>query len=354
VLYYLLAGVSPYDGPNQLATLHLLTTGAPPPPLPPHLPAAVNALALRAMAHKAEHRIATAAELQRQLEMLMVECNVFTTSSDVAAYVGEHLGERSQARRKAVELALEAAAERGRMMKLLTPAATDSSTSVMPPGALAQRARQRAAAQAVVALNETGANPARATAASMNLLSPDLGAPGAMGAIGESEQPSQVSSATLGSGAMAFPARIARNIPPAQRHLVAVAMGVVGALVLAGTFGIVALVVRKQPPVTSAGSGGANTVASAAPALDTTAEPKPPAPSAAPAPLGVIGGVVAPTSDTVVATPAIASATTASIQTTPKPSERAPDKPRTTVKPTTTAAPPTTATTRPKKNDDGF
>jgi serine/threonine-protein kinase len=343
VLYYLLAGVSPYDGPNQLATLHLLTSGKPPPPLPATVPAAVNALALRAMAHDPEHRIATAAELQRQLEALMLECNVSTTATDVATYVGDQLRERSEARRKAVDLALEAAAERVRMQKLLAPASNDSNSGVIRADDPQMR---RAPQAAVIALNESGANPAhQPTGASVDLLNarttgiaieqgPTRILP--LGGVGEHEAPSQVSVAT---GAMSFPERISR-IGPAQKQMLAAVVGVTGALLLAATIGIVALLVRKpEPPVSAAG-----TTVVMPPASEAPAPVIPPEPSIE---RGVVTGVIpatpasTPTSVNAIELPATATKPTST-------AKAATDKPH--VRPGGTAP----VTTKPKKNDDGF
>jgi eukaryotic-like serine/threonine-protein kinase len=112
VLYYLLSGRPPYDGENQLATLHMLTSGQPPPPLPDDVPPPVRDLVFRALAHHAHDRTASAADLQRQLEHAMLLCGVYTTSTDVAAFVAKELGSRAEARKQAIDISLAAAAER--------------------------------------------------------------------------------------------------------------------------------------------------------------------------------------------------------------------------------------------------
>jgi serine/threonine protein kinase len=115
ILYHLLSGRPPFDGPNQLAALHRLTSGKPPLPLPTTVPRAVNALVLRALAQDPEKRIATAYDMQIALEDAMAECKSFATSADVASFVREHLGDRADVRRKAIEVALAAAADRVRI-----------------------------------------------------------------------------------------------------------------------------------------------------------------------------------------------------------------------------------------------
>ncbi|MEO7109610.1 MAG: protein kinase [Polyangiaceae bacterium] len=112
VLYYLLSGRPPFDGENQLATLHMLTSGQPPPPLPDDVPAPVRDLVFRALAHHAQARTASAADLQLQLEQAMLMCGVYTTSTDVAAFVAKELGSRAEARKQAIDVSLAAAAER--------------------------------------------------------------------------------------------------------------------------------------------------------------------------------------------------------------------------------------------------
>lgn len=132
ILYYLLSGRPPFDGENQLATLHMLTSGQPPPPLPGDIPAPVRDLTFRALAHRAEDRTASAADLQRQLEQAMLLCGVYTTSTDVSAFVAKELGSRAEARKQAIDVALAAAAERaGQGQTGIVPMPTQSS----PPGA---------------------------------------------------------------------------------------------------------------------------------------------------------------------------------------------------------------------------
>src|SRR5581483_5017721 len=60
VMYHLLAGVPPYEGENQLATLHLLGRAVPPAPLPAHVPKPIADVVMAALVHDVENRIATA------------------------------------------------------------------------------------------------------------------------------------------------------------------------------------------------------------------------------------------------------------------------------------------------------
>ena len=128
IAYHLLSGRPAYEGPNQLATLHRLTAGRPPAPLPDTIPAAVVALIARTLVHDVEQRIATAHELQLALEQAMVDARCETTHADVAVFVREHLGGHAKARRKSVELAMAAANERARINKALQLDADASSS----------------------------------------------------------------------------------------------------------------------------------------------------------------------------------------------------------------------------------
>jgi serine/threonine-protein kinase len=122
VLYQLLSGRYPYEGDNQLATLHLVASGKPPPPIPGLAPDVASVVA-QALAHDPLQRYASAADLERALErVIAAQCGP-TRSDDVAAFVREHLGERVAGRRRTIERALEAANERARVEAELAAAA---------------------------------------------------------------------------------------------------------------------------------------------------------------------------------------------------------------------------------------
>jgi serine/threonine protein kinase len=129
VLYHAVSGQAPFNGANQLATLHLLTSGQPPPPLPPDVPAPIHAIIAKALSFDPDKRYESAGELQRALEDSMLEMGISATIADVATFNGTYLAERSKARREAVELALSAAAERARVQDLLQPTADDTKSN---------------------------------------------------------------------------------------------------------------------------------------------------------------------------------------------------------------------------------
>ena len=70
------------------------------------------AVVRKALAHSPENRYATAAELREAIEDAMIEAMVPTTLGDVAAFAAEHLAERAERRKQAIDIALAAAAER--------------------------------------------------------------------------------------------------------------------------------------------------------------------------------------------------------------------------------------------------
>ncbi|WP_394848817.1 protein kinase [Pendulispora brunnea] len=242
VMYYLLAGVPPYDAANQLATLHLLTSGDPPPPLPDTFPPEMDALCRKAMAHDPEERIQTAAELQRAIESLMITAGCHTTAGDVAAFVHEHLGERAEARRKAVELALAASAERKRVQALLTPETVEGDSSDSARSSSPQRASQPTSVPPSVRGASSG--PISATAPAIPSQPPEGVEEDAQSAeapeeTDEEEPISQVSSGTLRSAVIPFSGSVPPSSTPTgpeslgglgrKQQLWAVGLGVLGA-----------------------------------------------------------------------------------------------------------------------------
>jgi eukaryotic-like serine/threonine-protein kinase len=134
VLYHMLAGVPPFEGANQLATLHLLTQSDTPfPPLPASVPPQVVDVVTRTLVRDIDRRVGTADELQRMLEHAMQASGQTAIHSDVAAFVGQHLSDRVEARRKAVNLALEAAKQRQKLQQMLAPPSADSSSGLGHP-----------------------------------------------------------------------------------------------------------------------------------------------------------------------------------------------------------------------------
>lgn len=107
VLYQLLSGRLPFRGENQLETLHLIGSKQAAPPIA-GLPKPLAALLARALEPELDRRIASAAELEVELEGLIALLGPVTTR-DVSAVVQQHLGRRIAARREVVDTALRAA-----------------------------------------------------------------------------------------------------------------------------------------------------------------------------------------------------------------------------------------------------
>jgi serine/threonine-protein kinase len=133
-LYHVLTGKPPFDADNTLGTLHLLTSGRPPLPLPPTVHPAIANLARKALTTPPERRFSSAAEMRDAIEAAMLDARVATTMADVASFVVEHLGERTAKRRQTIDFALAAAAERERVEEFLKPAVerTDSGMTSVP------------------------------------------------------------------------------------------------------------------------------------------------------------------------------------------------------------------------------
>ncbi len=137
-LYHLVTGKPPFDAENTLGTLHLLTSGKPPMPLPPTVHPSIAAIARKALTNPPEKRFQTAAEMRDAMEAAMIDAKVPTTTADVAAFVVEQLAEKTAKRRQIIDIAIAAAAERERVEQVLKPSADRTGsglTSIPPPSA---------------------------------------------------------------------------------------------------------------------------------------------------------------------------------------------------------------------------
>jgi serine/threonine protein kinase len=211
ILYYLLAGKPPYEGDNQLATLHLLASGKPAPTLPAKVHPAIAAIVRRALTHAPDRRYQTASEMHAALESALVEAKIMTTTSEVSAFVREHMADRAKRRKEAIDFALNAAAQRARVAEVMETASLSSSSGISEG---ADQARVRATVPAVPFAR--GSEPK------------DVAAMGALPvALAET------SSATLGSAALASPLpRL--SMPPTQRRRSALLVAMLFVGLLAG------------------------------------------------------------------------------------------------------------------------
>ena len=169
ILYHYLAGHLPYEGKSDLETLRNLTSGRPPAPLPPSVPAGVASVVMTALQAQADRRFATALDMGRALENVMTAP---TTANDVAALMGQYLSDRQEMRRRDLAEALDEAEERagqpkrarsrlGSFPELARPAVLDQALArspsqsgpIVPPSAL-QQPTEEVATQATQVQNQ--------------------------------------------------------------------------------------------------------------------------------------------------------------------------------------------------------
>ncbi len=229
MLYELFTGNPPYDGPNEVATLHKLTSGQPPPPMPRTFHEVIRAVVERALAYEPKDRFTTALELNLALEGAMVEINEPTTPAIVAYYTGQLLADRKAARKRAVDAALENARRRdnGQRESFANPVGPTST------GQFSMPAPSSARHVAPFVHNEAPSAPSTASEAS-----------------GLNETPS---SATLGSANMEyFPEQpVLEGGSRRRKYLAAAALGMSVAAGVIGAILIATAVVKDNKPASS-------------------------------------------------------------------------------------------------------
>jgi serine/threonine protein kinase len=275
ILYELFAGVPPYDGPNEVATLHKLTSGALPAPLPSFVAPPIAAMIDRALAYEPDARYATALELNLALEACMQEIGEPTSVAIVAHYTGQLLADRKAARKRAVDTAVNAAHARD---------AADRASSLPhvagAAGATGQPRAQYSPSNAHVPAapsSRDGSGPGSPGASSsyprppssstgrlhspmpLPIAPPSQGelvsSPSNMGVSGLNEVPSATSSATLGAGAMEYPPELLDD-PARRRRFVTAA--ILGVSVAAGVVGAVLIISTAILKRNDAGANGAS------------------------------------------------------------------------------------------------
>lgn len=262
VAFLLMAGACPFDAPNDAARVIRAVTGEPPDPLPPSVPSAVAQVVLKALSREAGARFATAAELREALEGAARRSSLTATSEEVAKYFAENLADAATSRKKMLDRALGAAAERERAREALTfdgSSATGSGPRL--PGAPGSEPR------VFSDLEETSAGT--------------IGQPLELRAVDKKSSPTRLTVAVVGAVA----------------------------LLVAGAFAVGSLTSGGGQSVTAAGATSTETapavpaesVPAPAPSTPTSAE------SAEPAPLAAPSATSAPS-----APPAASSATTSS------------------------------------------
>lgn len=136
VLHRLLSGRAPYEGENEVATLHHLARGGAPHPLPANVPREIRGVVNKALALAASARFETALEMYEALQNAMLVLELVVSTADVARFTEQHMKERIQARREAVDAALKAAAARALTSSeaaLLAGAPISSSSGMLSP-----------------------------------------------------------------------------------------------------------------------------------------------------------------------------------------------------------------------------
>ncbi|HEX3772775.1 MAG TPA: serine/threonine-protein kinase [Polyangiaceae bacterium] len=119
ILYHLVSGKPPYDGENDVQALMVLTSGRPPVPLPPGTPPAIVSIVKRALTADMDQRFSTAAEMQQAIEDAMIEAGLQTRPAQIAAFLAEHVAERTKKRKEAIAVGMKAAGERERYAEIM-------------------------------------------------------------------------------------------------------------------------------------------------------------------------------------------------------------------------------------------
>ncbi len=335
ILYELFAGVPPYDGPNEVATLHKLTSGNEPAPLPAHVPPAVRAVIDRALAYDAEERYATSLELNLALEACMIEIGEPTSVAVVAQYTGQLLAERKSARKRAVDTALAAAHARDasdRASSLPMPVPASMRSAAFPPAPASSRSGPGAPGSSTHPQAPISNSGHQHSAIPFPIAAPSQGdlvsSPSNMSVSGLSEVPSATSSATLGSAAMEYPPQLAEDPVRRRRYIAAAVLGVSVAAGVVGAVLIISTAILKHS------DGGASGSSGAAHGAQTGAPPESTDPGTSGNAANAAGTTPPPTSEGTATTAAAAAAPDArapSTATAPTPTEVRAPAPTTTV-----------------------
>ncbi|HVH42014.1 MAG TPA: serine/threonine-protein kinase, partial [Labilithrix sp.] len=265
MLYEMFTGAPPYDGPNEVATLHKLTSGQRPAPVPATMPEVLRSVVQRALGYEPDERFSSALELNLALENAMVQINEPTSPAVVSAYTGNLLQDRKAARKDAVDAALEKARKRDDKRAASAQALASGSSSesgvVSSPGVSSSSGTSPSAASASSNLrsaqqNETPSVPSRA-AERLSL----------------NETPS---SATLGSANMEYFPDPGLDESRKRRYITAAVLGVSVAAAVIGLVLIITTVVPEKRSRLSEEPPLATSVTAPTPPTNTSATISPP------------------------------------------------------------------------------
>jgi len=105
VLYEMLTNKNPFDAPSELEVLQNITLLEPPPPSAsnPEVPPMVDALVMRALAKKRDHRFATAREMGKKSRVVLEEMGRSSTTEILRAELAGRFDDLFTAQRQAVE-----------------------------------------------------------------------------------------------------------------------------------------------------------------------------------------------------------------------------------------------------------
>ena len=147
ILYYFFSGRKVYEADTELGTLHRLTSGAPPMPLPPSVPGVVVDVIRGLLRFRPEDRTPDLDIVRRQLEYAIAQLEVTVRPEDIASFIATHAQERAVLRRATIANALQAADARVALAMEKPTSASSSGlidvrarapnsllTSVVPPG----------------------------------------------------------------------------------------------------------------------------------------------------------------------------------------------------------------------------
>jgi tRNA A-37 threonylcarbamoyl transferase component Bud32 len=115
MLYAAYARRTPFEGASELETLHALGRGDDPAPLADSVPRPLRDVVARATRFSPDARYATALALGRALEETMAKMGLAASPTDVAMFMATHMREGAEGRRRTIEFALKAAAQRDRV-----------------------------------------------------------------------------------------------------------------------------------------------------------------------------------------------------------------------------------------------
>ncbi|MBL8613727.1 MAG: serine/threonine protein kinase, partial [Myxococcales bacterium] len=115
LLYEMLTGEPPFDGPHELAILHRLVSGESPRPLPGTIPPFVRSIVERSMRYEAHERFESARAMGAALEAALMKLGEGAAHQSVASVAEAMLAGRTMQRRRTVEAALLAAQKRSQM-----------------------------------------------------------------------------------------------------------------------------------------------------------------------------------------------------------------------------------------------